>query len=68
MDCILGKLKAKKAVAPAFKKTAVDEYDNSDEIVIVTDSDADESAVEEPETASVVVSFNWFGQYNHSDL
>ena len=41
MWCILGKLKAKKeAAAPAFNKTDVEEYDNnSDEIVIVTDSD-----------------------------
>jgi hypothetical protein len=57
----------KEAAAPTFKKTDVEEYDNSDEIVIVTDSD-DDSAVEEPEAASVVVSFNWFGQNNHLDF
>ena len=67
LGCILGKLKAKKAAAAlAFKKADVEEYDNSDEIVIVTDSDNDESAVED--TASVVVSYNWFGQNNHCRL
>ena len=58
----------KEVAAPAFKKTDVEEYDNSDGIVIVTDSDNDDSAVEEPETALVVVSFNLFGQNNHSDF
>jgi hypothetical protein len=70
LECILGKLKAKKeAAAHAFNKTDVEEYDDkSDEIVIVTDADNDDSAVDELEAASVVVSFNLFGQNNHSDF
>ena len=56
----LGKLNAKKpVVTPEFKKGNAKEYDSSDEVVIVTDSDNDVSAEDEqPEAASVVVSFN----------
>merc|ERR1719341_1659692 len=54
----VGKLNAKKQVVPPeFKKADAKEYDSSDEVVIVTDSDNDVSAEDEqPEAASVVVS------------
>jgi len=52
-----GKLIAQKKVAlPAFKKTDAKDYDSSDEIVIVTDSDNDDPAEDQLEAASVAVS------------